>query len=102
MADLSPMSTNGTRSRILEDVGFAAAIALGLLYGIAEALARIGLYVGDKAPDTSFPWGLLIVMSIMAAPKTLGRATAGRIWDVIAGRGSRSIGGADGPGDPPR
>lgn len=77
-------TTNG-RSRLLEDVGFAAAIALGLLYGVAEALARIGVRLGPHAPDTSFPWGLLIVMAVLAAPKTLGRASAGRVWDAIGG-----------------
>lgn len=83
------------RSRLLEDIGFAAAIALGVIYGVAEALARVGVRLGPHAPDTSFPWGLLIVMTILAAPKTLGRATAGRIWDVIAGRiGPRSSGGS--------
>jgi hypothetical protein len=89
------MTTNGTRSRILEDVGFGAAILLGVIYGVAEALARVGVRIGEHAPDASFPWGLLIVMAVLAAPKTVGRASAGRVWDAVAGMlpGRRSGGG---------
>lgn len=74
------------KHRWLEDLAFAAAILLGTLYGLAEAAARVGLRLGPHAPDASFPWGLLIVMAIMAAPKTLGRSTAGAIWTAIGAR----------------
>lgn len=78
------MSGPNGRSRFLEDAGFAAAILLGILYGLAEALARIGVRLGPNAPDASFPWGLLIVMAVLAAPKTVGRASAGRVWEGVA------------------
>jgi len=75
------------RSRIIEDVGMVLAILLGVAYGIAESLARIGICLRDcTAFDNSFPWGLLIVMLTLVAPKTLGKATTGQIWSALAGR----------------
>lgn len=65
-----------TFSRLLEDVGFLAAIGLGVYAGVKEANA---LHVAHH-----FPWALLIVMSILAAPKTLGRASAGKVWERLA------------------
>lgn len=63
-------------SRVLEDVGFGAAIGLGVFAGVREALST--------ALDRPFPWSLLIVMAVLAAPKTLGRVTAGAVWDRLA------------------
>lgn len=62
-------------SRLLEDVGFLSAVGLGLFAGIREALTTV---------ERPFPWALLIVMAVLAAPKTLGRMTAGRVWDRIS------------------
>lgn len=62
-------------SRLLEDIGFLAAIGLGVFAGVREALYAV--------PDRPFPWALLIVMAVLAAPKTLGRMTAGQVWDRI-------------------
>lgn len=64
-------------SRILEDVGFASAIGVGVFASVREAIATVA--------DRPFPWVLLIVMSILAAPKTLGRMTAGKVWDRLVG-----------------
>jgi hypothetical protein len=84
------MSHSSWVSRVLEDIGFFAAIALGIFAGIREALSVMA--------DRPFPWTLLIVMAILAAPKTLGRMTAGRVWGAIAGMlpGRRSGGGDTG------
>lgn len=60
-------------SRILEDIGFLAAVGLGVFAGIREALGT----------TSGFPWVLLIVMAVLAAPKTLGRMTAGKVWDRV-------------------
>lgn len=86
------MTHSSVVSRVLEDVGFFAAIALGIFAGIREALST--------AVDRPFPWALLIVMALLAAPKTIGRASAGRVWAAIAGlipgrRGGGDIGGGD-------
>lgn len=75
------------RSRVIEDAGMVVAILLGVAYGVAESLARLGICIGKcTAFDTSFPWGLLIVMLVLVAPKTLGKATTGQIWTALAGR----------------
>lgn len=73
-------------SRWIEDVGFALAIAIGVAYVGAEA----GFW--GKTPE-GIPWGLLILMAVLAAPKTLGRATAGKVWDAV---GARIRGGGNG------
>lgn len=77
------------RARALEDIGFAAAILIAVLYGIAETLSRLGLcpFVDRcAATSPSFPWGLAITQLSLVLPKTLGRATAGKIWSgVVAG-----------------
>ncbi len=61
-------------SRVLEDIGFLAAVGLGVFAGVREALST------EARP---FPWVLLIVMAVLAAPKTLGRMTAGKVWDSV-------------------
>ncbi len=76
-------------SRKLEDWGFILAIALGALYGVAEAAARTGLCVRVCPAQADFPWGLLIMQAIMAAPKMVGRVSAGKVWEAVG----RKIGG---------
>lgn len=71
-------------SRVIEDVGFIAAILVGVLYGVMETAAAGGLL--PRAPAVRpFPYGVLMVICALALPKTLGRATAGRIWDRLFG-----------------
>ncbi len=65
------------RSRLLEDVGFGAGVGIGVFAAGREAL---GL-----GPD-GFPWVLLIVVAALVAPKTLGRATSGKMWSAIAAK----------------
>lgn len=85
-----------THSRLVEDLGFAAAILIALAYGLAEALASVGFRLGTCAA-AGFPWGLTIIVCALALPKTLGRASAGAVWTAIA---NRIGGGAPKPGDP--
>jgi hypothetical protein len=74
---LPALAPERKRSRLLEDVGFAAAIAVGIFAAGREAIA----------PSAGgFPWALAIVMAVLAAPKTLGRATSGRLWEALASR----------------
>lgn len=80
------------QSRRLEDVGFLLAVALGALYGVAEAAARTGLCLGPCPAQADFPWGLLIMQAIMAAPKMVGRVSAGKVWEAVG----RKIGGGNG------
>lgn len=75
------------RSRVIEDVGMVVAILLGVAYGVAESLARLGICIGKcTAFDASFPWGLLIVMLVLVAPKTLGRSGALSLLQGLLGR----------------
>lgn len=78
-----------TNARRLEDWGFLVACALGALYGVAEAAARTGLCLGTCPANAEFPWGLLIMQAIMAAPKMVGRVSAGKVWEAVG----RKIGG---------
>lgn len=75
------------RSRVIEDAAMVAAILLGVAYGVAESLARLGICIGNcTAFDASFPWGLLIVMLFLVAPKTLGRSGATQLIGGLLGR----------------
>ena len=55
------------------------------LYAITESLARLGIHFGPCVDGHGFPWGQLITGGILVMPKTLGRATSGRVWEGIAG-----------------
>lgn len=75
------------RSRVIEDAGMVVAILLGVAYGVAESLARLGICIGKcTAYDSSIPWGLLIVMLFLVAPKTLGRSGATQLIGGLVGR----------------
>ena len=73
-------------SRILEDVAFLLAVLLAAAYVVGvEILPSVGWRLGPcEAHEHGIPWGLVLSLSVLAAPKTLGRATAGKVWDVIA------------------
>lgn len=68
-----------TGSRVLENVGFLVALVLGASYVVKVEIIAIGT-------RPSFPWGLVIICGLLIAPKTLGKATSGRIWSAIARR----------------
>lgn len=66
--------------RWIENV--AAIVGLGNLafIGFAEAQSL------TACTEARFPWANLIIGAICVLPKTVGRATAGRVWDVLANR----------------
>lgn len=72
-------------SRLIEDMGFFAAVLIALAYGLAEAAASVGFRLGACA-SASFPWGLTIIVCALALPKTVGRASAGAVWAAFASR----------------
>lgn len=74
----------GTRSRLIEDLGFVVAVLIGGLYAGVEALVAGGILKTDCL-ERAFPWGVTMVIAALALPKTLGRSTAGRVWEIIAG-----------------
>lgn len=74
-------------SRFLENLGFCVGILIGLLYGVAEALARSGICIGKCTTfDGSFPWGLIASMLILVGPKMLGRAQSGGLLATLLGK----------------
>lgn len=74
------------RHRHIEDIGFLVAIAMTLLYGLAETARRIGLCHGDCSKDPGIPWVTLTMAFMCILPKMLGRVTAGRVWEVVGAR----------------
>ena len=45
----------------------------------------------SNAETGSFPWGVILLQVLLVAPKTLGRATAGKVWDAIADKVSKPV-----------
>lgn len=68
-------------SRRLEDIGFLVAILTGAGYAVVESVARL-----KGIPETGFPWGMFIMQAVSALPKTIGRLSAGKIWEAISTR----------------
>lgn len=64
------------RSRGFEDLGFLVGIVNATLY-------TLGVQLGTAQPET---WAVVALNVTLIGPKMLGRATAGRIWERIAGR----------------
>ena len=59
---------------------------IGAAYVVGvEILPHVGLGCAPAA-DHGVPWGLVIIVTAMVAPKTLGRMTAGRIYEVLLNR----------------
>lgn len=73
-------------SRKVEDGAFIVAIVLVSLWGLVAIAKSASLL--PQTPDQAFPWELVILVSSLIVPKTIGRATAGRIWDKLPGRGN--------------
>lgn len=76
------------RARWLEDVGFIVGIANATLY-------TLGIKLGAATPAT---WAIVALNATLIAPKMLGRASTGRIWQAFATRWS---GGTPTPAAPP-
>ena len=76
-------------SRKVEDGGFLTAIVLVSLWCLVAVLKSAGFKLGPCGKDpTGFPWEFVILCSVLVIPKTVGRATAGGIWDKLPGRGA--------------
>jgi hypothetical protein len=73
-------------SRLIEDIGFIVGIVQAMLYGTLEALRHSGVVFGKCEAETGFPWITVIIFIGCVLPKTVGRATTGKIWEFAAGR----------------
>lgn len=69
--------------RHIENVLAIVGIAQAALYGTLEALRHNGISFGDCTPATGIPWVTVLIFMGCVAPKTLGRATAGKLWEKI-------------------
>lgn len=75
-------------SRLIEDVGFLVAVLLVGAYGAVEVGVHAGL-LHPEVHDHSIPWPMVIGVGALILPKTLGRASAGRIWGIALTRFGR-------------
>lgn len=71
------------RSRRIEDWLAIAGVAQAMLYGIAEFLIHIGV-VTPKSHGVPYMTIALFLGCVL--PKTVGRASAGKIWEILANR----------------
>ncbi len=78
--------------RKIEDWGMLVGLCLGLLYGIGEIVVHVVVSLGIR-PYTEAPFPWIIVMFFLGCilPKTLGRATTGQVWVILAGAIARLI-----------
>ena len=70
-------------SRHIENGLAIAGLFQAMLYGTIEALAHAGIRLGPCAAPEGFPWVTLCIFAGCVAPKTLGRATAGKLWEKL-------------------
>jgi hypothetical protein len=81
----TPIVKNGRASRWIEN-------GLAVLGGLIAAAYVVGVEIYPAIAFTTapsghgFPWGVVILVAALVLPKTVGRATAGKVWDVIGGR----------------
>lgn len=75
-------------SRRVEDGGLLLCLVLFALWMAVAVMRSAGYIVGPcKNLGGGFPWEFVVSGATFALPKVLGRATAGRIWGTVAGRG---------------
>lgn len=76
------------RGRVAEDAGMWAAIVVGAL----SAGVKLWVYLVCStmrechSANAGFPWETGALMLLLILPKTVGRATAGKVWETIAGK----------------
>jgi hypothetical protein len=75
-------------SRKVEDGGLLICVVMFGLWMLTAVLKNAGYIVGPcKNLSSGFPWEFLVSGAMLALPKIVGRATAGRVWEKLAGRG---------------
>lgn len=72
-------------SRKIEDWLALAGVGQAMLYGLAEFLIHMGIVKGSDR----IPWMTMALFLGCVLPKTVGRATAGKVWEAIANRFGR-------------
>lgn len=74
------------RSRRYEDYGLLVGISLGAAYGMAEVALKVYCSTHQCFSGAGFPIGFAIVILACVLPKTVGRATAGKVWEIFANK----------------
>lgn len=72
--------------RFAETAAFVLGVLIMASYGVAESLSLLGFRLGQHDGHHGFPWGQFVIGALLVAPKLLGRATAGKIWDAIGAK----------------
>ena len=93
---------DGGSSRMLEDVAFGLGIFLVGLRGVAEVAHEVaGSLMELREHRHQFPWAFILSCGLLVLPKTVGRATAGKVWGAIGDGLGRLVGRGRpaGPGD---
>lgn len=83
-------------SRLIEDLGFVVALLIVTAYSGVDIGVHAGLLHPTVHTEGVSP-GQIIVVSALILPKTLGRATAGKVWSTLAS--SRLFGARKSKGD---
>jgi hypothetical protein len=68
--------------RRVENLGMYVGLAIAALYAIGEFLLQVGIV--RPAQNHGVPWVTLLLVTLCVAPKTIGKATAGRAWVIVA------------------
>lgn len=89
-------------SRKVEDYGLIVAFGLGACYGLSEIVVHAVVSLGVRPRvDAPFPWIIVMFFLGCILPKTLGRATTGSVWIILAQAVGRLISrGKNGKVDP--
>lgn len=77
------MSDRIPTSRRIEDIGFLVGVTIAALFAVGEFMVYISFV---KKGASGFPYVTIILVLACVLPKTVGRATAGRVWEVLANR----------------
>lgn len=72
------------KSRLIEDLLAVAGIAQAMFYGTIEGLTRAGVLEHNE--HAGFPWVTVAIFLGCVLPKTVGRMTAGRVWEALGAR----------------
>ena len=86
--EVKPPKEPSSFSRKVEDGGLLICVLMFGLWMLTAVLKNAGYIVGPcKNLSSGFPWEFLVSGAMLALPKIIGRATAGRVWEKLAGRG---------------
>jgi hypothetical protein len=77
------MTTNYDKRRLAEDVLAYVGAAQAVFVGTLEAIKSSGFTFGDCEVTTGLPYYNIIILVVLVAPKTLGRATVGKYLDKL-------------------